>query len=63
MQATAILRTVRLSPQKGRLIADQILGGHFNSRLMVALRQEGEHGQGEEDVLADAQRDLVRVDG
>jgi len=26
MQATAILRTVRLSPQKGRLIADQIRG-------------------------------------
>jgi len=26
MEATAILRTVRLSPQKGRLIADQIRG-------------------------------------
>jgi large subunit ribosomal protein L22 len=26
MQATAILRTVRLSPQKGRLIADMIRG-------------------------------------
>jgi large subunit ribosomal protein L22 len=26
MEATAILRTVRLSPQKGRLLADQIRG-------------------------------------
>ncbi len=26
MEATAVLRTVRLSPQKGRLIADQIRG-------------------------------------
>jgi len=26
MEATAILRTVRLSPQKGRLIADMIRG-------------------------------------
>jgi large subunit ribosomal protein L22 len=35
MEATAILRTVRLSPQKGRLIADQIRGLKVERALEV----------------------------
>jgi large subunit ribosomal protein L22 len=35
MEATAILRTVRLSPQKGRLIADQIRGLSVERALEV----------------------------
>jgi len=35
MQATAILRTVRLSPQKGRLMADQIRGLKVERALEV----------------------------
>ena len=35
MQATAILRTVRLSPQKGRLIADMIRGQPVERALEI----------------------------
>lgn len=35
MEATAVLRTVRLSPQKGRLLADQIRGQPVERALEI----------------------------